>query len=362
MKKFLGCLIFLVIFVSKLFAGNTPLGLWVECEGRLDTLSSIDKIDQMISDSESLGIKDLFIQVHRGNRAWFDSSYADSAPYKKFVAKYKIDPVEYIIDKAGKNGMNVHLWINIFRIKKNLDAPIVKALGTKILTRDGKKRLILDYPKQDLPDGGYWLDPADLQVQDYLLKLIDEAVTKYPNCAGVHLDFVRYPYRVPFYPGSQWAAGHGFGYGVDSVNRFKQKTGLDPFTMKLTRENAQLWDNWRRDHVTSFVKKVKEVCAGKRKVLSTASVCWADRAYLSAFQDWRRWLEDGIVDFISTMNYSTDNRFARYISREAISSKAGSKVYVGLGAYLLTKKTVIVIYTDRRRLRTWGGWCNFVFV
>ena len=340
MKKYIVCFVFIILFITKLSfsADSKPFGWWVECEGRLDSLGSVEKIDQMIADAKSVGIKDLFIQVHRGNRAWFDSSYADAAPYKRFLAKYKIDPIKYIIEKAGKDGMNVHLWINTFRIKKNMDAPIIKAFGTKILTRDGKKRLILDYPKQDLPDGGYWLDPADLQVQDYMLKLIGEAVTKYPNCAGVHLDFVRYPYRVPFYPGSQWAAGHGFGYGVDSVNRFEKETGLNPFSMKLTRENAQLWDNWRRDHVTSFVKKVKKVCEENNKLLSTASVCWADRAYLSAFQDWRRWLEDGIVDFISTMNYSTDNRFARYISREAISSKSGSKVYVGLGAYLLTDK------------------------
>ncbi|MCD6460222.1 family 10 glycosylhydrolase, partial [bacterium] len=294
----------------------------------------------MIDDAKFLGVKDLFIQVHRGNRAWFDSSYADLTPYKKFINRYNIDPIKYIIEKAGKNGINVHLWINVFRIKKNLNAPIVKALGTKIFTRDGRKRLIIDYPKEDLPDGGYWLDPGDLQVQDYLLKLIDEAITKYPACAGVHLDFVRYPYRVPFYPGSRWAAGHGFGYGVDSVNRFKQKTGLSPFTMKLTRENAQLWDNWRRGQVTSFVSKVKRICAQKNKILSTACICWADRAYLSAFQDWRRWLEDGLVNFVSTMNYSTDNRFVRYLSREAVASKANSKVYIGLGAYLLTNNAL----------------------
>lgn len=333
---FLICSVVLITVASSLFAQSKPFGLWVECEGSLSTLSSKSSINTMLADAQAMGIKDLFIQVHRGNRAWFDSTYADSAPYRKIVEKEGIDPVRYIIDAAKEKNMRVHLWVNCFRIKKNLDAPIVKRLGTKIFTRDGKKRLILDYPVQDLPDGGYWLDAGDLDVQDYLVNLIVEAIEKYPDADGVHLDFVRYPYRVPFYPGSQWASGYGFGYGIDSVNRFQAQTGLDPFTMELTRENAQLWDSWRRDQVTAYVSKVYTACKSRGKKLSTAGICWADRAYLSAFQDWRRWLEDGIVDFVSSMNYTTDRRFARYISRVAVGSKANSKAYIGLAGYLLT--------------------------
>lgn len=329
--------IFLVVlfFAVKCFAGQVPFGLWVECQGRESTLKSLQNIDAMLQDAENMGIKDLFIQVHRGGYSWMDSSYADKTPYSDFLSKEGIDPINYILQKSKENGMNVHLWINAFRLLRNKNAPIVQEFGTKIMTRDGKKRLILNYPPSDLPDGGYWLDPGDLQVQEYMTNLVAEAVKKYPDCAGVHLDFVRYPYRVPFYPGSRWAAGRGFGYGVDSVKRFKEKTGLNAFEMKLNRENTQLWDNWRRDQVSAFVSKVNNVCKSAGKQISVAGICWADRAYLSAFQDWRGWLEEGIVDFVVSMNYSTDKKFAKYLSREAVVSKSEKKSYIGLGAYLL---------------------------
>ncbi len=341
MKLFHTFLCILTLFISVIpplhaQSQTKPFGLWVECEGRLSTLNKKSSILEMIDDAASMGITDLFIQVHRGNRAWFDSSYADTTPYQTIMEKEKIDPVRFTIDNAKKHGMRVHLWMNCFRMLRNLDAPIVENLGTKIFTRDGKKRLITDYPKEDLPDGGFWLDAGDLQVQDYLVKLMTEAIDKYPDAEGIHLDFVRYPYRVPFYPGSQWASGHGFGYGIDSVNRFEQQTGLNPFTMEMTRENAQKWDSWRRDQVTAFVQKMSNVCKSRNKKISTAGICWADRAYLSAFQDWRRWLDDGTVSFVASMNYTTDRRFARYISREAIASKSNSQAYIGIGSYMLT--------------------------
>ncbi len=339
MKSYAMIVLFLLcgIFISPAVDGNSkPFGLWIECEGHYSTLNTRASILAMIEDAATMGVTDLFIQVHRGNRAWFDSSYADTTPYKTIMEKENIDPVRFTIDRAKERGMRVHLWLNCFRVLRNLESPIVQQLGTKIFTRDGKKRLILDYPKEDLPDGGYWLDAGDLQVQEYLVNLMTEAIQKYPDCAGLHLDYVRYPYRVPFYPGSQWAGGHGFGYGIDSVNRFEQATGLNPFTMELNRENAQKWDSWRRDQVTEFVQKIAKVCNDRNKTISTAAICWADRAYLSAFQDWRRWMEDGTVSFVASMNYTTDRRFARYLSREAIASKANSKAYIGFGAYMLT--------------------------
>ncbi|MEW6534094.1 MAG: family 10 glycosylhydrolase [Candidatus Auribacterota bacterium] len=315
---------------------KTAIGLWVECQGSENSLGSKSSIDAMLADSRSMGVTDLFIQVHRGNRSWCKSAYSDQSPYNQFLAKEGFDPTAYIIKNAHQSGIKVHLWMNTFRILKNTDAPIIQALGTKILTRDGKKTLILDYPAEDLPDGSYWLDPGDLEVQEYLVKLVQDIMSNYPEADGVHLDFIRYPYRIPFYPGSQWAGGKSFGYGVDSVSRFQAATGLNPFEMELTRDNAQKWDDWKREQVNAFVRKIYAVTVPAKKQLSIAGICWADRAYLSAYQDWRGWLKEGIVDFVATMNYSIDTKFAYYLSREAIVSREKKQVMVGLGAYLLS--------------------------
>ena len=79
-------------------------------------------------------------------------------------------------------------------------------------------------------------------------------------------------------------------------------------------------------------------------IVSAAVLLWAERAYLSAFQDWRGWLEDGFLDKAVVMNYTLDEHLAAQISRSAIAAKRMKipdrptpRVVIGLGAYLFSK-------------------------
>ena len=60
-------------------------GMWVLCQGSQRVLEHPDRIPMLIDDALALGVTDLFVQVYRGGRAWFDSSLADPSPYKKIV-------------------------------------------------------------------------------------------------------------------------------------------------------------------------------------------------------------------------------------------------------------------------------------
>lgn len=78
-------------------------------------------------------------------------------------------------------------------------------------------------------------------------------------------------------------------------------------------------------------------------IVSAAVLPWAERAYLSAFQDWRGWLESGILDNAVVMNYTSDVHLAAQISRSAIAARRvkttnthAPRVVIGLGAYLFT--------------------------
>ncbi len=317
----------------------------MECEGTNDTLSSKEKIDRLVDLAATTGFDTLFVQVYRHDRAWYNSRLADTAPYRKIVKKEKIDPLSYLIARAHEKGLKVQAWLNMFRIGKDKQAPVLKRLGKDIITRDGSGRSLLDYAPGDLPDGGYWLDPGDKTARSYLRNIILELLKKYPHLNGIHLDFTRYPHRSAAHAGSFWAKRNDLGYGKASVKRFQEWTGLNPQKMELSRANCQAWDNWRRYQVNSFVESVYSLV---RKVkpgipVSVAVVAWADRAYLTNFQDWRRWLEEGTVDFVAVMNYSTDPRLAGYLTRTAQAARGQRKVYTGLGAYLLAGKPDVLI-------------------
>ncbi|HDL64261.1 MAG TPA: hypothetical protein ENH12_02595, partial [Proteobacteria bacterium] len=99
-------------------------GLWVECEGSQETLSTKAKIDQLIQRARNSGFNTLFVQVYRHDRAWYNSRYADTTPYRDIVKREKIDPLAYLIQHAHKAGLKVHAWLNMFRIGKVKTAPV----------------------------------------------------------------------------------------------------------------------------------------------------------------------------------------------------------------------------------------------
>ncbi len=324
--------------------------LWVECEGSNRTLDSVANVDAMLRDAKAWGMDTLFIQVYRGDRAWFDSRIADATPYKTFRNKEKKDMLAYVIEKAHAQGMQVHAWFNTFRIGKDANVPVLKKLGRDAVTRDNKGRSMLDYPQLQLPgdenrwyqadDTGYWLDPGDLRVQDYLLKILSELLTRYPALDGLQLDFIRLPYVVPFSPGARFPKGITYGYGKRSVQRFQKATGWDPLRWNEATDSAMAWDQWRRDQISDFVRRAKALLRNKSQAakLSTAVLCWGDRAYLTAFQDWRGWLEDGDIDFAAIMNYSMENKFFAQVNRADLAFAKFKPVWIGLGPYLLENR------------------------
>lgn len=314
--------------------------LWVECEGSNDTLSSKKKITQMLDIASQNRINLIYVQLFRGQRAWYKSELVPTTPYQQFLRKEKTDMLSFLLREAHRRNIEVHGWINQLRVVRNAQNkyPVLERLGKDVVTRNGQGISLWDFPKEKLPDGGYWLDPGDDKVQQFLAKVAAELLRNYPQLDGIHLDFIRIPFDVP-YPGSRWDGGKGFGYGKRSVERFRQRTGLNPLKMEKTRENTQRWDDWRRDQVTQVVRGVrKAVKAINPKVtFSIAAMCWTDRAYLSSYQDWGGWLKKGIVDAAVVMNYSIDSKFVNRLARQAIALRYNGEVHIGLGAYLLSQ-------------------------
>ncbi len=320
--------------------------LWVDCEGKNGTLRSKAKIVEMLETAKRIGCTDLFVQVYRGNRSWFRSALADTTPYREIKSSEGIDCLRFLIDEAHKRDLRLHAWFNVFRITRNVEAPMLKKLGRSIAIMDNHGRSVLDYkdfrvPKPaglyyELSDESLMLDPGNLGVHRYQLDVIREVLESYPGLDGVHLDFVRYPSVLPFPPGSRFSGVLDFGYNPSTIKRFEQRTGLDPRTMARNRANCQKWDDFRRENVTRFVRSVAELIreSGKPVKLSVAGVAFADRAYLSFFQDWRAWCEEGLVDFVVTMNYTDDRRLARYNSRVAAAVAGKAPAYVGLQAFI----------------------------
>jgi uncharacterized lipoprotein YddW (UPF0748 family) len=315
------------------------LGLWVLSEGTHRTLESPDRVDRLAENAQALGVTDLLLQVYRGGRSWFRSTHADDTPAREIEANLGLDTIGRTIERAHARGMRVHAWFNALSLARNRDAPLVQHVGPQAVLVDRRGRSLLDYPDLEVPSPdrkllrmgtpGVWLDPATPGVIEYLERTVDDLVRAAPDLDGLHLDFIRHPMVLPLVPGSRFDVGLDFGYGPESIRRFEGETG-EPF------RRGSAWDAFRRAQVDAVVRRL---CARVPETweCSAAVVAYADRAYLTAMQDYRQWLEAGWLDFAVAMAYTRDDRLLRLLSHELRGGVAGGRVWIGLGSWLYVK-------------------------
>jgi uncharacterized lipoprotein YddW (UPF0748 family) len=320
-------------------------GLWVLCEGSQRVLENPDRVATLLADAEALGVSDLFVQVHRGGRAWFRSTLADATPWQALARPDGGDALSALIEAAHARGLRVHAWVNVLSLGANREAKILRELGREAAIVDQRGRSLLDYPDLDLPPPdrawlrmgtpAVWLDPAVPGVAERLVATFAELVRGYPALDGLHLDYMRYPDTLPFSPGTQFGVGLGFGFGDAARGRFEAETGLAaPFGASLA--NAERYDAWRRDKLSALVAAIGAAARAARPGLrvSAAVIPDRERAYRVDLQDWLGWLDAGHLDFAIPMLYTRDAILLRYGVETYAGLAARRELWVGLGAWL----------------------------
>jgi uncharacterized lipoprotein YddW (UPF0748 family) len=163
---------------------------------------------------------------------------------------------------------------------------------------------------------------------------------------GVHLDRIRYPDAKGTYcqVNGPWYC-QDWGYNPTALARFQAQTGREDLPLPT---DAQ-WVQWRRDQVTALVRRIYlTVTAIKPHLRLSAAVSTAGAApvddvtweartpYIHEFQDWRGWLEEGIVDLAMPMTYRDEdgdaNDFDRWIAWQK-DRQYGRGLVVGTGLY-----------------------------
>jgi len=321
-----------------------PRGLFVSLIQNPPTLSSHETIIKLVDFSKRAHIKILFVQIYRANQAWFHSNVGDPALYEAAVKTLGEDPFAFLIKEAHGAGIEVHAWLNILSLSENEEAPLLKKYGPDILTRNlEEKKTLTDYKI----DSQYFLEPGDTRVRKELVAVVGEIVRAYPKLDGIQFDYIRYPDSHPRY-----------GYTPINMDRFKKSTGL-----KKIKEGSRAWSDWKRAQVTELLKLLVQKARGIRpKIRVSATGCMSyARALHEAFQDWPSWVNTGLVDFVTVMNYSQDPvEYARWNTVALSKVSAHEKLYFGVPAYKLVKMPE-VFKTEWRSCETSGAALCAVF-
>lgn len=318
-------------------------GIWVSVFSSKKVLYTKDGVNNLIAQCKKAKINEIYLQFFQSGNAYYDSKIYDKTKYDNMVKAAGMDTLDLLLREAQGNNIKVFAWVNVLSLGVNDKADILKKYGSSILTLDQYRRASktqsnTELDKYYLREDQIFLEPGDPRIEEYILTIINEIINRYPLISGVHLDYIRYPSPVPFVPGSRFKKfGLTYGYGLKNVERFKDKTGLDPLDVLNNEDEYLAWDNWKRQQVTDLVRKISNLVKVKSADLavSCAVIPLTERAYANAFQDWSAWLEDGIIDYVVLMSYSKDNQFVKEVVKSSLGHRGKGKVYVGIGLFLM---------------------------
>lgn len=300
---------------------------------------SAAEIDSLIADARTANANALLIQVRRRGDAYYLKSLEPPAEDSLYDPRF--DALQATIDRAHAQGIEVHAFVATMAIWQTALGP-APLNPNHVFNQHGPNQVGRDFwlcqsntGSFVAPGGRIYLDPGHPDAADYTVRVLMHLVQNY-DLDGLHLDVVRYP------EGGEW------GYNPVSLARFQQRYNRTDTPAPGDADFKQ----WRQEQVTNLVRRIYlNILAAKPRVkLSMAAIAFGagpvaesdwlnSAAYSQVYQDWRAWLEEGIIDMAIPMNYDREhvttqrNWFNDWIEWDK-NHRFNRHVSIGLGIYL----------------------------
>ena len=143
-------------------------------------------INKMISALKSNKFNMIILQVRSFSDAIYESQYF---PWSMVISEsegeaYHFDVLAYFIEMSHKNNLELHAWINPYRIRTSSDVSTI--------TVKNPAYNLLETNDVDISDNGIYYNPASSNVQKLILDGIEEILENY-QVDGIHFDDYFYP-------------------------------------------------------------------------------------------------------------------------------------------------------------------------
>lgn len=267
------------------------------------------EIDKLVADAKAGNFNALVVQVGRRGDCFCNNAIMPRTQAN--IAPLPYDPLQTLIDKAHAEGIEVHAWIIATAIWNSATAPSDPnhVYNTHGPSRTGDDNWVMTRYDGSRP-GDTYLDPGHPGAADYIVSMYTSVVANY-DVDGINFDRIRYPDGQL----AAWPADNSWGYNPVSLRRFAALTGRTDRPLP----NDPQWSEWRRDQITNIVRRVYLEAHALRPdiVVSADTITYGDgpdqvggweasRPYRETLQDWRAWMEEGILDLNIPMNYKRE--------------------------------------------------------
>lgn len=277
--------------------------------------SFTSKIDTMFKQAKNLGLNTVIVQVRPFSDSFYDSNIF---PYSKYITGIQgkspgYDPLEIMCNYAKKYNLQIHAWINPYRVLYENDfEQLDEKNPAKIWKEDG---LIENDSWIIETSSGIFYNPSVPQVQKMLIDGVREIIEKYPINA-IHMDDY-------FYPSTD--------ENIDKIE----------YTAYLSNGGTRSLADWRRDNVNTFVSGLYSAIKSTNRDIKLCISPTGDIAenYDTHYADVKEWVSNtGYIDYIiPQLYYGFENQSKPFkeIATQWSNLMEGSnaKIFYGLALY-----------------------------
>ena len=231
-------------------------------------------IDVMLDTSKDFGFNMIILQV----RAFSDAIYPSSIfPSSRSVVNTEgdelpFDILEYFIKEAHQKDLELHAWINPYRISNETDSSVISVTNPAYDMLD-------DSTAVAVLDSGIYYNPASSEVESLILEGINEIISNY-DVDGIHFDDYFYPLSTT----------------IDE----------EEYNDALSDNSSLTLQEFRLSIISSLVKKTYDLIKSydKNILFGISPDGNIDNNYNSNYVDTRLFCtEDGYIDYIMPQVY-----------------------------------------------------------
>ncbi|MEX0987844.1 MAG: family 10 glycosylhydrolase [Bacteroidales bacterium] len=296
------------------------------------------EVIRILDRHKEIGMNAIILQVRPAADALYSSDYE---PWSRYLSGSQgvapdplYDPLAFWIDEAHKRGMELHAWLNPYRIRLNQDHEL------------DSSHMMFDHPEWTFMYGGQtYYSPAIPGVWQFLTEVVIDVVGRY-DIDAVHFDDYFYPYQVSneIFPDDSLFERYGGEFYPDRK------------------------DDWRRQNVDTIIHRlsiaIKSTKPWVKFGISPFGV-WRNRMddpdgsetmagtsnYDGLYADVTKWQREGWIDYLMPQIYWRDDHPVADFSTLAYwwnDAAFGREVYVGLAPYRIDRKSEFKLWKRDR--------------
>jgi len=278
---------------------------------------------------KDLGMNAIVLQVRPAADAFYKSELEPWSLYLMGKQGQRpepcYDPLQFWVGECHKRGMELHVWLNPYRVAQNANEPLsVSHIAFK------HPEWILQYGKK------LYFDPGIPGVRTFIAKVVKDIVSRY-NVDAIHMDDYFYPYPLKqAFPDTASFRMHNRGFSSENIAEWRREN-VD-MTIKMLNDTIKSVKPWVKFGISPFGvwRNIADDPEGSE---TKAGITNYDNLYADILK-WQKkgWIDycvpqlywrigHPLVDFTTLANWWATHAYGRdmYVGQAAYRVEANSK-------------------------------------